>query len=68
MPNQSDPDPDDVVPLDVFLTLMRRAWAAGDEKEAVAMAKLAAPFLHPRAAASRAPGTMAEASDDDLDD
>jgi len=62
------PDPDDVVPLDVFLTLMRRAWAEGDTKEAVAMARLAAPFLHPRAAASRPSVGLADMSDDDLDE
>lgn len=61
------PGPDAVVPLDIFLSLMRSAWAAGDVKEAVAMAKLAAPFMHPRAAASRPLLGLAEMSDDDLD-
>lgn len=54
-------------PLDILLVLMRRHWAAGEEAEAVALAKLAAPFVHPRAQASRGAGKLAEVSDDDLD-
>lgn len=56
-----------ISPLDILLTLMRRHWAAGEESEAVALAKLAAPFVHARAQASRAPSDLAVASDDDLD-
>lgn len=54
-------------PLDILLTLMRRHWAAGEEAEAVALAKLAAPFVHPRAQATRQSADLAGASDDELD-
>lgn len=56
-----------ISPLDILLTLMRRHWAVGEESEAVALAKLAAPFVHPRAQASRAASDLAGVSDDDLD-
>ena len=38
-------------PLDVLLAAMRRRLAEGDEAGAVALAKAAAPYVHPRAAA-----------------
>jgi hypothetical protein len=56
-----------ISPLDIILTLMRRHWDAKEETAAVALAKLAAPFVHPRAQASRAPFDLSEASDDELD-
>ena len=37
-------------PLDVLLAAMRRRLAEGDEAGAVALAKAAAPYVHPRAA------------------
>lgn len=61
------PGPSTVSPLHIMLTLMNRHWAAGNEAEAVALAKLAAPFVHPRAPAARAPIDLSEASDDQLD-
>ncbi len=36
-------------PLELIRQVMERRWAAGDEKGAVEMAKLLAPYLHPRA-------------------
>ncbi len=40
-------------PLDVLLTIMARRWDAGDEKGAVELAKIAAPYVHPRATQRR---------------
>ena len=56
-----------ISPLDILLTLMRRHWANKEEEKAVALAKVAAPFVHPRAQASRGSLGLAEASDDELD-
>lgn len=53
-------------PLHIMLTLMNRHWAAGNDAEAVALAKIAAPFIHPRASAARARIDLSEASDDQL--
>ncbi len=36
-------------PLELMMDVMERRWIAGDEKGAVEMAKLIAPYLHPRA-------------------
>ena len=55
-------------PLHVLLTAMRRKWRDGDEEGAVALAKAAAPYVHPRAAAARPPSDLAQVSDDELDD
>lgn len=40
-----------VTPLEVMLTAMRRAWDAGEVKEAVSHAEKAAPYVHNRLAA-----------------
>jgi hypothetical protein len=40
-------------PLDVLLTAMRRKWQDGDLDAAAALARAAAPYLHPRHAALR---------------
>ena len=53
-------------PLDILLTLMRRRWAAGEEAESAALARVAAPFVYPRAPASRVPIHLAEAVDDEF--
>ncbi len=56
-------------PLDVLLAAMRRRLAEGDEAGAVALAKAAAPYVHPRAAARVARGgiCLERVVDDDLD-
>ena len=54
-------------PLHVMLTVMRRKWRDGDEDGAVALAKAAAPYVHPKAAAARASMDLAQVSDDELD-
>ena len=45
--------PSPVSSLDIVMTLMREHWAAGEGLGAAVMAKVAAPFAHPRAHASR---------------
>jgi len=55
-------------PLDIMLTTMRRKWRDGDEDGAVALAKAAAPYIHPKAAAAHPINDLAQVSDDDLDE
>ena len=38
-------------PLTIILVAMHRRWAEGDEAGAVALARVAAPYVHPRAPA-----------------
>lgn len=54
-----------LTPLHVLLDAMRRRWAAGDEDGAIALAKAAAPYVHPRAQA-RATPDMQDMDDDEL--
>ena len=54
-------------PLFVLLTVMRQRWDTGDFGGAVALAKLAAPYMHGRAATARPPGDLAEVLDEELD-
>lgn len=56
-------------PLSVILAAMRRRLAEGDEAGAVALAKAAAPYVHPRAAArsGRGGAGLERVEDDDLD-
>ena len=53
-------------PLEVLLTIMLRRWDAGDEKGAVELAKVAAPYVHPRAT-HRMGGPMELAGLDDAE-
>jgi hypothetical protein len=55
-------------PLLVMLTVMRRKWRDGDEEGAVALAKAAAPYVHPRAPAARTSPDLSQVSDDELDE
>ncbi len=43
----------DPTPLDILLQAMQRKWRAGDLDGAAALARAAAPYLHPRHAAVR---------------
>jgi hypothetical protein len=54
-------------PLYVLLAVMRQRWGAGDLDGAVALARIAAPYLHGKAPVSRPDGDLAEAPDEDLD-
>ena len=55
-------------PLDIMLTAMRRKWRDGDEDGAVALAKAAAPYIHPKAAVAHLINDLAQVTDDDLDE
>ena len=54
-------------PLHVLLLVMRRRWREGDLDGAVALAKLAAPYLQAKMPAARPAGDLAGVSDDELD-
>jgi len=54
-------------PLFVLLHVMRERWAKGDVDGAVALAKLAAPYLHGKAPVARPVGDLAEVPDDELE-
>ena len=56
-----------VSPLDVLLSVMRERWKADDKEGAVALARLAAPYMHGRAAVARPAGELSEVPDDELD-
>ncbi len=58
----------EATPLHVMLTVMRRKWRDGDDDGAVALAKAAAPYVHPKAAATRPSNDLAQVSDGDLDE
>ena len=55
-------------PLEVLLHTMRRHWREGRVDAAVALAKAAAPYLHPRAGGSRSVISLATMEDDELND
>jgi len=57
----------DPSPLYVLLTVMRQRWAANDQEAAVALARVAAPYMHGRAVTMRPAGELAGISDDELD-
>ncbi len=53
-------------PLDVMLTLMRQKWAEEKWDDAAQLAKSAAPFVHPRAAAAPPLRPLSMLRDDEL--
>ncbi len=58
----------DPTPLEILLGTMRRKWAEGDADGAVALARVAAPYLHPKAPVVPARGNLAELQDGELDE
>ena len=54
-------------PLDILLSEMRRKWDANDKEGAVALARLAAPYLHPRVQPTKPAAEMSKLTDADLD-
>ena len=54
-------------PLDVLLRAMRQKWEEGDTAGAVALAKVAAPYLHPKPAAARGAAEMSQLPDDEIE-
>ena len=57
----------DVTPLYILLSVMRRKWLADDLDGAVALAKVAAPYMHPKVPAARPIFDLSEVSDEELD-
>lgn len=57
-----------LTPLDILLSMMRRRWAARQFDEAVALARIAAPYLHGKAPSARPEGDLAGVPDDKLED
>ena len=55
-------------PLSVLLTVMRKRWDAKDFDGAVALAKVAAPYLHGKAPVARAFGDVAGVPDEELEE
>ena len=47
----------DPTPLDILLALMRHKWSSGDADGAQAIAKVLAPYVHPRRKTSATPAT-----------
>lgn len=56
------------LPLYILLTEMNKRWSGGDFEGAVALAKIAAPYLHGRAMTAQAPLALAGATDEELDE
>ena len=66
--NKSHADPTDTLtPLALILTEMRRRFAGKDLEGALTLARIAAPYLHPRASAAPHPTDLATMPDADLD-
>ncbi|MGR3717164.1 MAG: hypothetical protein ACU0B1_10495 [Thermohalobaculum sp.] len=57
----------DVSPLDVILSAMRARWRAGNIDEAVKLARLAAPFVHPRPHAAGRATRLRDMEDHEID-
>ena len=66
-PDIASPSTCDLSPLAIILTTMRQRYADGDLDGAIALARIAAPYLHPRLPASVPPADLAAMTDADLD-
>ena len=58
---------DDPSPLHVLLLVMRQKWREGDFEGAVALAKIAAPYLHAKVPAARPAADLSGVSDEELE-
>ena len=56
----------DITPLYILLSALRETWAAEDVDGAVAFAKVAAPYLHPKVPAARPTSDLSGVSDAEL--
>ena len=56
-----------MTPLAILLEVMLGKWAAGDHDGAVALARAAAPYIHPRIPPARPATDLATITDADLD-
>ena len=58
----------ELTPLCILVTVMRRRWKAGDLDGAVALAKVAAPYLHGKPPPARLGRDIAGVPDDELEE
>ncbi len=65
--NLPAPTAADLSPLAIILRTMRERYAAQDYEGAIALARIAAPYLHPRLPAATPPAEIAAMTDADLD-
>ena len=56
-----------LLPLDVLLRTMQRKWDDGDHDGAVSLARIAAPYLHPRQTSRISRGEISMMDDEELD-
>ena len=56
-----------LLPLDVLLRTMRRKWDDGDYDGAASLARIAAPYLHPRQTLRISRSEVSTMSDEELD-
>jgi hypothetical protein len=56
-----------MTPLQVIPDLMQQSYAAGDRKEAAALARSAAPYIHARAVPKRNFQDLSQLTDAELD-
>ena len=56
-----------ITPLQVLLSVMQQKWKEKDLDGAVALARIAAPYLHAKVPAARAAAELSGVSDDELD-
>lgn len=56
-----------LLPLDVLLQTMRRKWDEGDYDGAVSLARIAAPYLHPKQTLQISRSEMSTMDDEELD-
>lgn len=54
-------------PLDILLHAMHQKWAAGDQDGAVQLARVTAPYLHPRVPAAAPTSDLRTLTDAELD-
>ena len=59
--------PTNVTPLSLILSMMHARYAGKDYEGAIALAKIAAPYLHPRVPSSAPAADLAAMPDADLD-
>lgn len=56
-----------LLPLDVLLQTMQRKWDDGDYDGAASLARIAAPYLHPRQTSRTPRGEISTMGDEELD-
>ncbi len=61
------PDADTISPLSLILKTMRDRYAAHDHAGAIALARIAAPYLHSRLPAATSPADLSAMTDAELD-